>query len=116
LATTKFTSVEDYIGSFPPEVQAVLEEVRQTIHRAMPGAEESISYQMPAFGLAGTRLVSIGGWKRHLGLYPLPVGDAEFEEAIAPYRSKGMARFPLDEPMPLALIARAVEQLLEQRS
>lgn len=116
MATAKFTSVEEYIGSFPAEVQAVLEEVRQTIHRAMPRAEESISYQMPAFALAGTRLVSIGGWKGHIGFYPLPAGDAEFEEAIAPYRSRGMARFPLDEPMPLALIARAVEQLVEQRS
>jgi uncharacterized protein YdhG (YjbR/CyaY superfamily) len=111
-----FDTIDEYIGSFPPEVQPVLEQVRETIHEAVPAAEEAISYGMPTFRLDGRYLVYFGGWKQHVGVYPLPEVEGEDERRLAPYLAgKGTARFPLGEPMPLDLIARLVALLLAQR-
>ena len=111
-----FDTIDEYIGSFPPEVQPVLEQVRETIHAAAPAAEEAISYGMPTFRLDGRYLVNFGGWKQHVGVYPLPEVEGEDERRLAPYLAgKGTARFPLDEPMPVDLISRLVTLLLAQR-
>lgn len=109
----KFTTVDGYLESFPPEVQAILEKARRAIRKGAPGTEEVISYQIIAFKVNGQRVVYLGGWKNHLGLYPIPVFEHELEEQVAPYRAaKDSLRFPLRKPIPYDLIERIVTQLV----
>ena len=110
----KPADIDDYISQFPADVQAVLQEVRETIRRAAPDAEETISYQMPAFRQNGI-LVYFAAWKKHIGLYPPIVGDKALEKAVARYAGpKGNLQFPLDEPMPFDLIERIVKLRVKQ--
>jgi uncharacterized protein YdhG (YjbR/CyaY superfamily) len=67
----QFATIDDYISSFPPDVQDILQRVRQTIHKAAPQASETISYNMPTFDLNGEHLVFFAGWKDYVSLYPL---------------------------------------------
>ncbi len=112
----QFATIDDYISSFPPEVQDVLQRVRQTIDRAAPQASETISYNMPTFDLNGEHLVFFAGWKDYVSVYPLPAGDAAFQERIAPYRKeRSTARFPLGKPIPYDLVEQlATFRLNEQ--
>lgn len=92
----QFASIDDYIRTFPGDVQLVLEELRRAILRAAPTAGETISYQIPTMTLDGKRLVHFAGWKQHVSVYPAPAGDDAFEREIAPYRSgRGTVKFPL---------------------
>ena len=110
----KPTDVDGYVSQFTADVRAVLRDVREAIRRAAPGAEETISYQMPAFRQHGI-LVYFAAWKKHIGLYPPISGDKAIEKAIARYAGpKGNLQFPLDEPMPVALIERIVKLRLKQ--
>jgi uncharacterized protein YdhG (YjbR/CyaY superfamily) len=112
----KPTDMDSYISQFPADVQTVLQQVRETIRRAAPEAEETISYLMPAFRQNGI-LVYFAAWKNHIGLYPPISGDKALEKAIAPYAGpKGNLQFPLDEPMPLDLIGRIVKLRVKQDS
>lgn len=112
----QFESVDEYILSFPPEVQPILEKVRRAIRKGTPGAEETISYQIPTFKLDGKSLVYFGGWKHHVGIYPIPEADPEFEKELAGYRAaKDTLRFPLGEPIPYDLIERLVVFLVRKR-
>jgi uncharacterized protein YdhG (YjbR/CyaY superfamily) len=111
----KFSSIDEYIETFPEDVRDILERLRQTIHAAAPGAVEAISYQMPTFKLNGKYLIHVGGWKHHIGLYPIPPGDEAFQEAIAAYKdAKSTVRFPLDEPIPYNLVTKMVTLRLEE--
>ena len=110
-------TVDTYIGSFPDDVQTVLQDVRRTIRNTVPAAEETMSYQIPTITLGGRHLVYFAGWKRHISVYPVPAGDEAFERELAPYRAaKGTVRFPLGKPIPHELLARMVTLLVEQRS
>jgi uncharacterized protein YdhG (YjbR/CyaY superfamily) len=110
----KFKSVDEYIGTFPEEVQSILTTLRQTIKQAAPEAEELISYNMPAFKQNGF-LVSYAAWKKHIGMYPVPVGNEAFQKAIARFTTeKSTAQFPLYQPMPLELIAQLVTFRLKE--
>jgi uncharacterized protein YdhG (YjbR/CyaY superfamily) len=101
--------MDEYIAGFPPDVQAILEEVRATIRDAAPDAEETISYQIPTFRLEGN-LVHFAAFKRHIGFYPAPSGIDEFKDDLSEFKGgKGSVQFPLDKPMPLGLIRRIVE-------
>jgi uncharacterized protein YdhG (YjbR/CyaY superfamily) len=112
--TQKPTDIDGYISQFPADVQAVLQEVRETIRRAAPAAEETISYSMPAFRQHGI-LVYFAAWKNHIGLYPPISGDKALEKAVARYAgTKGNLQFPLDEPMPFDLIERIVKLRVKQ--
>ena len=103
------SSVDDYIATFPPDIQDILERLRQTIKAAAPHAEETISYRMPAFELNGM-LVYFAAFKKHIGLYPPVRGDASLMRAVKPYAGpKGNLQFPLGEPIPYALIRRIVK-------
>ena len=82
-----FQSVDDYIATFAPDVQTVLQAVRDTIHAAAPGATESISYQIPTFSIGGRPMVYLAGWKKHISIYPIPDLDERLEPQIAPYLS-----------------------------
>ena len=96
---TKFQSVEEYVSSFAPDVQAILKKARRAIRKAAPGAEEVISYQIIVFKVNGKRMVYLGGWKNHVGLYPIPVFDQEFEEEVSAYRQpKTRSNFPCESP------------------
>ena len=102
-------SVDAYIATFPPEVQAILRKVRATVVAAAPDAHEIISYRMPALRQHGV-LVYYAAFKNHIGFYPPIKGDARLEQASARYAgAKGNLRFPLDEPIPYPLIARLTQ-------
>ncbi len=99
-------SVDEYISAFAPDVQAVLQQVRQAVRNAAPEAREVISYRMPALKQHGV-LIYFAAFKNHIGFYPPIRGDARLEAAAARYAGeKGNLRFPLDEPIPYALIER----------
>jgi uncharacterized protein YdhG (YjbR/CyaY superfamily) len=111
-----YDSVDAYIAAFPPEVRGILEAVRVTIRRAIPGTEEKVSYGIPTYTLDGERVVYFAGWKRHISVYPIPGGDAAFDAELAPYKAaRGTLRFPLDKPIPLGLIGRVAATLLRHK-
>lgn len=105
-----FNSIDEYIASFPEDVQKIMEKLRKTIRAAAPKAGEKISYNMPTFTLNGTYLVYFAGWKTHIAFYGAPRGNAEFKEDLSAYETgQGTLKFPLDKPMPLELITKIVK-------
>lgn len=108
MAKTDFRSVDEYIATHPENVQAILQRVRSTISKAVPGAEEVISYQIPAYKLHGGAVLYFAGWKQHYSIYPVSDDLIEaFKDDLAPYKvSKGTIRFPLSQPVPSTLIGR----------
>ena len=108
MAKSSFKSVDGYIAAQPENVQRVLRRVRNIIRKAVPEAEETISYGIPAYKLHGTPVLFLAGWRQHYSLYP-GTGKfvAAFKDDLAPYCvSKGTIRFPLSEPVPVKLIER----------
>jgi len=106
--------IDDYVGDFPKEVQQLLEKMRLTIKKAAPGAREKISYGMPTFALDGN-LVCFAAYKRHIGFYPGAAAIAAFKKDLSGYKwAKGSVQFPLDEPLPLALVSRIVKFRVKQ--
>jgi uncharacterized protein YdhG (YjbR/CyaY superfamily) len=104
-----FRSIDEYIASFPQDIQALLEEVRATIKASAPGAKELISYQMPAFALNGN-LVYFAALKDNIGFYPTSSGIEAFEDELARYEhSKGSVKFPISQPLPKDLISKIVQ-------
>ena len=116
MAKTAFKSVDEYIATHPAGVQATLRRVRSTIRKALPGAEEAISYQIPTYRLHGGYVVYFAGWKQHYSLYP--ASDhlvAAFKDDLAPYEvNKGTIRFPFSQPVPVRLIARISKFLAKE--
>ena len=108
MARTVFTSVDEYIAAHPEKVQAVLRRLRGIIRKAVPAAEEVISYRIPAYKLPGGTVIWFAGWKQHYSLYPATGRVvAEFKSELAPYKiSKGTIRFPLSQAVPTKLIER----------
>ncbi len=108
MAKTNFKSVDEYITTHPKDVQSILQRVRNTIRKAVPGAEEGISYQIPAYKLPGGPVLYFAGWKQHYSLYPATAHIvAAFKDDLALYKvSKGTIRFPLSQPVPVNLIER----------
>jgi uncharacterized protein YdhG (YjbR/CyaY superfamily) len=108
MAKTNFKSIDEYIRTKPKDLQLILQRVRSVIRKAVPAAEEAISYQIPAFKVHGGAMLYFAGWKQHYSLYPA-TGRlvAELEDDLAGYKlSKGTIRFPLSEPVPAKLIGR----------
>lgn len=106
---TDFKTVEDYIKSFPGDIQTLLEKVRSTIKKNAPDAVESIAYGMPAYKMNGKPLVYFAGFKKHIGFYATPSGHTEFTDELSKYKQgKGSVQFPLDKPIPYDLIKRIV--------
>lgn len=101
-------NIDDYIASFPVGVQILLEKLRQTIRKEAPDATEKISYQMPTFYLNGN-LVHFAAYNKHIGFYPAPSAISKFQEALKEYKtSKGAIQFPIDQPIPHALVKKIV--------
>jgi uncharacterized protein YdhG (YjbR/CyaY superfamily) len=105
----QYKTIDEYIQSFPEDIQILLGKMRQTIRMAAPEAVESISYGMPAFKLNGKYLVFFAAFKNHIGFYPLPSGTEEFKKELSAYKTgKGSIQFPLDKPIPLDLVKNIV--------
>jgi uncharacterized protein YdhG (YjbR/CyaY superfamily) len=112
MATSKnhFKNMDEYIETFPKDVQKILEEMRQTIKKAAPEAVEAISYQMPTFKLNGKNLVHFAAFKNHIGFYPIPSGIEAFKEELSLYKQgKGSVQFPMDKPIPYDLVKKIVD-------
>jgi uncharacterized protein YdhG (YjbR/CyaY superfamily) len=109
------SSIDEYIATHPPQIQVVLKRIRAGIHKATPTAQETISYRMPAFTLNGI-LVYFAAFKHHIGLYP-PIhgGNESFRKRKARYEGpKGNLKFPIDQPIPYALITSIVKLRAQQ--
>jgi uncharacterized protein YdhG (YjbR/CyaY superfamily) len=108
MAKTDFKSVDEYIASQPEAAQGLLKRVRSTIRKAVPGAEEGISYQIPTYKLHGGPVIYFAGWRQHYSLYPATDRVlAAFKADLAPYEvNKATIRFPLSGPVPVKLIER----------
>jgi len=102
-------NIDEYIAGFPAPIQQLLEEMRATIRKAAPAAQEAIKYAIPTFTLNGN-LVHFAAFKNHIGFYPAPGGIEAFKKELSAYEgSKGTIRFPFDKPLPLALISKIVK-------
>lgn len=112
----KYKNIDEYIKSFPVEMQEKLHKLRAVIHAAAPDATEVISYGMPTFKLNGN-LVHFAGYAHHIGLYPAPSGIAAFANELAEYKtSKGAVQFALDQPIPYDLVTRIVKYRVKENS
>lgn len=111
-----FSTIDEYIATFPEEIQNKLQVIRATIREAAPEATEKISYQMPTFYLNGN-LVHFAAFKNHIGFYPIPSSIEKFKQELAPYKtSKGGVQFPLDRQIPFDLITRIVNFRVEENT
>jgi uncharacterized protein YdhG (YjbR/CyaY superfamily) len=109
--------LDGYISGFPEEVQTLLRKMRRTIGRAAPNAEETISYNVPAFTLRGKKLVWFAAFKAHIGFYPGAAAIAAFKKELSPYKTaKGSVQFPFKDPLPLDLVSRIVKFRLNART
>jgi uncharacterized protein YdhG (YjbR/CyaY superfamily) len=105
---THIETIDEYINSFPEDIQIILSKIRHIIRKAAPEAVETISYQMPTFRLNGN-LVHFAAFQNHIGFYPTPSGTTAFQKELSPYKSgKGSIRFPLDKPIPYDLIEKII--------
>ncbi len=110
----KFETIDEYIASFPPDIQDILQDLRVDIKTTAPEATEKISYGMPTFFL-NKNLVHFAAYKTHIGFYPAPSGIEAFLTELEKYDlSKGTVRFSIDEPLPLELISRIVKFRVEE--
>jgi uncharacterized protein YdhG (YjbR/CyaY superfamily) len=111
MATNKSipNGIDEHIAKFPKDVQSILEKIRETIQKAAPDAQETINYGIPTFTLEGN-LVHFAGFKNHIGFYPTPSGIEKFKKELSIYEgAKGSVKFPLDKPIPYALISKIVK-------
>ncbi len=114
MVKTDFKTIDEYIASFPQDVQIILQQVRQAVREAAPKAEETISYQMPAYRQNGI-LVYFAAFKHHIGFFPTSLGVEAFKDQLKTYKtSKGTIQFPLNQSMPLELIKEIVRFRVKQ--
>ena len=108
-AITKFKTIDEYLATFPKNIREIMGDMRRTIKQAAPQAEELISYNMPAFKLNGM-LVYYAAYKKHIGFYPRVSAIETFKKELSVYKgAKGSVQFPIDRPLPLALITKMVK-------
>ncbi len=108
-------TIDEYIAGYPPDVQAILRQIRATIKEVAPDAGEKIGYGLPTFTLNGRNLVHFGAFKQHIGFYPAPSGLDQFQDELAAYAgSKGAVRFPLDQPIPYDLVRKITAFRVEE--
>lgn len=112
---TKINTIDDYINTFPESTQEILKNIRETIQKAVPKAEEAINYDMPTFKLKGKNLVHFSVWKNHIGMYPQPEGSKTFQQELTPYKAgTSTVQFPLDRPIPYDLVKQMVSFLARE--
>lgn len=116
MKTATAQNIDEYLTTFPQQTVKLLQKVRLTIKNAAPGAEETISYGMPAFRFKGKVIIYFAGYKNHIGVYATPSGHAAFQKELSAYKQgKGSVQFPLDQPLPLELIKRMVQFRVKQQ-
>ncbi len=109
-------NIDEYISKFPPSTAKILQQVRMTVSKAAPKAEETISYGMPAFRYKDRAIIYFAGYKNHIGLYAMPAAHKAFQKELSVYKQgKGSVQFPNDQPMPLDLIKRIVKFKVNQQ-
>lgn len=109
-------AVDSYISRFPKKAQLAMNQLRETVRAMVPDAVETIKYGMPAYVLK-KNLVFFAGYKNHIGFYPAPVKEPLFEKALSAYKTgRGSIQFPLDKPMPLALVKKIVNYYRKKQS
>ncbi|MBE7434302.1 MAG: DUF1801 domain-containing protein [Anaerolineales bacterium] len=107
--------MDEFISNYPPEVQTILQRIRSVIHKSAPGAEEAMSYGIPSFKLNGKNLVHFSAFKEHIGFYPTPSGIAKFKKELSAYEgAKGSVKFPLNKPIPYALIGKITQYRVKE--
>lgn len=112
-----YNHIDEYIASFPKDVQQKLEKIRETVRQAAPEAIESISYGMPAYKVYGKPLAYFAAFSKHIGFYATPSGHTQFSEELSKYKQgKGSVQFPLNQPIPLDLISRMIKFRVEENS
>ena len=111
----KLAEVDRYIASFPPDAAFILERIRETVHKAAPGATEGFKYDMPVFRIGDAYIFYMGGWKKHVGLYPIYPQASELEAKIAPLRSgKDTLKLVYNKPIPYPLVAKLVKAIVRE--
>ena len=107
--------IDQFISTYPPEVQTILQKIRALIKKSTPGAEEAMSYGIPTFKLNGKNLVHFSAFKEHIGFYPTPTGIEKFKKELSAYEgAKGSVKFPLTKPIPYALIGKIVQYRVKE--
>lgn len=107
---TNTKDIDKFIAGFPMNIQKLLVQLRTTIKKAAPNAEEGIGYGMPAYKTNGKPLVYFSAFKNHIGFYPTPSGIEAFKKELLTYEgAKGSIKFSMDQPLPLALITKIVK-------
>ena len=117
VSAEKFSTIDAYIDSYPPAMQTLLQTLRQTVKEEAPDAQETIKYGMPTFTLRGN-LVYFGAWKQHIGFYPITQAMEAAIPELAAYKTsgKGTIQFPINQPLPMALIRTIIRfRVKEQR-
>ena len=105
----KYQTIDEYIGTFPEDIQSILQKIRQTVRNVVPEAVEAISYQIPTFKLNGRNLIHFAAWRNHISFYPVPSGPESFEKELSPYvKGRGTIQFPLGKPIPFDLVEKLV--------
>ena len=113
-ANTKFKTVDEYLSAVPPTTRSILQKLRKTIKQESPRAEEVVSYNIPAFKLNGI-LVFYAAHRDHIGFYPTPSGIEAFKKELSDYEgAKGSIKFPIDKPIPFALISKIVKFRMQE--
>jgi uncharacterized protein YdhG (YjbR/CyaY superfamily) len=108
-------TMDEYIKTYPKDVQSILEKMRQAIRKAAPEAVEVISYQMPTFKLNGKNLVYFAAFKNHIGFYPIPSGIEAFKKELSSYKQgKGSVQFPMNKPIPYDLVKKIVKYRVKE--
>lgn len=103
-------TIDEFISTYPSEIQTILQKIRVTIQKSAPGAEEAMAYGIPTFKLNGRNLVHFSAFKEHIGFYPTPSGIEAFKKELSAYEgAKGSVKFPLSKPIPYALITKIVK-------
>lgn len=114
MARSNFKSIDEYISTFPDEIANKLEAVRKIIKNELPDATETISYQIPCFKQNGKYVIYFAGYKNHLGIYPIPPGDKDFQKKIEPFvKGKGTLQFSNDKDLPTEIIKEVIKHSLE---
>jgi uncharacterized protein YdhG (YjbR/CyaY superfamily) len=110
VANGKLADVDRYVAGFPPDAAFILERLRETVHKAAPGCTEGFKYDMPVFRLGEDYIFYMGGWKKHVGLYPIAPQEPDLEVEVAPLRaSKDTVKLVYSKPIPYPLVARLVK-------
>lgn len=115
VTTIKASTIDEYIAGFPEATQKILNKVRSTMRKAIPKAEETISYGIPTFKLNGRYVIYFAGYKNHISVYPAPRENPEFKKELSAYKGgKGTVKIPTDKPLPLELITKMAKFSLKK--